>query len=86
MNNQIVRYFPYVVTASLVVAAIASASPAFAYAAVLSLASVLVRESFLAVQETRSAKSVLPDETKRLINDLAARVTTIEVGIQRRGF
>jgi hypothetical protein len=86
MTNHIVRYFPFVVTASLVVASIATGSAAFAYASVLSLAAAMGRETFLAVLESRTAKSTLPDETKRKMDELAARVTTIEVGIQRRGF
>lgn len=84
---QVGKYFPHVVTVALLVLAGVYKSPAFAYASVLSLLS-MVGDKVLEYYKERHAKLNQPlDETvRRKMMDLEARVTTIEYGIKSRGF
>lgn len=81
------KYFPQMVTLSLLVLAGAYRSPSFAYASVLSLM-VLVSEKVLDYFKERHAKlnQPLDEMVQRKMRDMEARVTTIEYGIKQRGF
>lgn len=78
-------YFSYLFTASMVALASFFKSAPFAYAAVLGLVITLGKESLDQYAALRASKGSTQEELKK-IRDLEARVTSIEVGIQRRGF
>lgn len=81
------KYFPHAVTVILLALAGVYKSPAFAYAAVLALVSVLAANVVTLYQDMLKLRSTPVDEaTKRKITDLEARVSTIEFGIKQRGF
>lgn len=78
--------YGYLLATKLVILAAFFHSSAFAYAAVTCLLVTLAKEAFNSHLETKTAKSSLPEETKKRIQDIEARLTSIEMGIQRRGF
>jgi hypothetical protein len=81
------KYFPHAVTVILLALAGLYRSPAFAYASVLALVSVLAANVVSLYQDMLKLRSTPLDEvTKRKITDLEARVSTIEFGIKQRGF
>jgi len=81
------KYFPHSITVVLLVLAGIYRSPAFAYASVLALVSVLVGNIVAIYQDMLKLRSTPTDElTKRKMTDLEARVSTIEFGIKQRGF
>lgn len=80
------RNFGYLFCTKLIVLAAIFHSAPFAYAAVLALLVTLVKEVFAGILDARIVKNTMPEEGKKQLNELAARVTNIELGIQRRGF
>lgn len=81
------RYFEFVVTGALLVLAAVYKSPAFGYAAVLSLFANMAREAM----ETKlfALKDInikLPEDVAKKIENLEIRTTSIEMGIRARGF
>jgi len=81
------KYFPHAVTVVLLVLAGIYKSPAFAYASVLALVSVLAANVVSLYQDMLKLRSIPTDELmKRKVTDLEARVSTIEFGIKQRGF
>lgn len=81
------KFFPHAVTVILLALAGVYKSPAFAYASVLALVSVLAANVVALYQDMLKLRSTPIDEvTKRKITDLEARVSTIEFGIKQRGF
>lgn len=84
MNH--LKFFSYLVTTKLIVLAAIFHSAPFAYAAVISLLLTLGREAFTLYMDSRTFKNALPDEAKKKIHELEARVTSIEMGIRQRGF
>ncbi len=79
------RFLPHLVAVSLLVLGAVYKSPAMAYAAVLAVGLVLGREAFEQAHAEKAPTGV-PEDLKRKIVDLEARVTTIEYGIRQRGF
>ena len=61
-------------------------SAAFAYSAILGLGMILAYNAFETVQANKTYRQQLPPEIKRSMEDLNARVLTIEHGIRARGF
>lgn len=61
-------------------------SAAFAYAAVAYLAVQAVYEVYSRLLAAREAKPGLPDDAKRAIQDMNARIATLEYGVKTRGF
>ena len=80
------RYFPHTVITTLVVLSAVPQSPAIAAAAVVGLGLVLGRDAYEKAKDAAGVKVALPEEAKRKIQDLEARVLTIEYGIKQRGF
>jgi hypothetical protein len=81
------KYFPHSITVVLLILAGIYRSPAFAYASVLSLVSVLAANVVSLYQDMLKLKQVPTDElAKRKMQDLEARISTIEFGIKQRGF
>ncbi len=80
------RYYPFLITTALLVLAGVFHSVGFAYATVCLLTVIALRDSFSQYYEQRHIKTGVPDEVKKAIGDLNARITTIEAGIARRGF
>lgn len=85
--NKIERFFPHLVSLTLLVLAGLFKSPAFAYASVLGVLGVLVHSVAKDRLAALVAKQAPTDETvKRAVQDLNARVTTIEYNVKTRGF
>lgn len=80
------RFLPHTVSVTLLVLGAVQHSAAMAYGAVLTLGLILAREAWDKAHVAKAAPSGLPEEAKRKIQDLEARVTTIEYGIKQRGF
>lgn len=80
------RYYPFIVSTVLLALAGVFHSAAFASAVVASLAIIAIRDSVFEYFLNKQTKSQVPEEVKRKIGDLEARVTSIEAGISRRGF
>lgn len=80
------RFLPHTVSITLLVLGAVQHSAAMAYGAVVTLGLILAREAWDKAHQAKPAASGLPDEAKRKIQDLEARVTTIEYGIKQRGF
>jgi len=80
------RFLPHTVSVTLLVLGAIQRSPAMAYGAVVTLGLILAREAWDKAHVAKVITTGLPDEAKRKIQDLEARVTTIEYGIKQRGF
>jgi len=80
------RFLPHTVSVTLLVLGAVQHSAAMAYGAVVTLGLVLAREAWDKAHAAKPVSSGLPDEAKKKIQDLEARVTTIEYGIKQRGF
>lgn len=78
--------YGYLLTTKLIVLAAIFRSPSFAYAAVFALVVTLGKEAFNSFMDSKVFKNTLPEEAKKRLQDMEARVTSIELGIQRRGF
>lgn len=61
-------------------------SAAFAYAAVASLAVMAAHEIYSRLLALREVKPTVSDEVKRTIQDMNARIATLEYGVKTRGF
>lgn len=83
---QIEKYFPHVVSVALLTLGAVQHSAAMAYGAVAVLGFVLAREAWDKAHAEKGVHFALPEDAKRKIQDLEARVTTIEYGIKTRGF
>jgi hypothetical protein len=79
------KYFSHTVTVVLLGLSIWQRSAALSYAVVAALI-VLAAKDYIALKSVVAAKPGLPDEIKRQIQDLNARIVTIEHGISVRGF
>lgn len=61
-------------------------SPAFAYAVVASLAVNAAVDVYAKLASTKEHKTGLPEEARRAIQDMNARIATLEYGVKQRGF
>ena len=84
--NKFQMYFPHAVVVTLISLAGISHSVGFAYAAVLALGLNLAYGAFQQIEASKTYKSQLPEDIKRQLHDLNARLVTIEHGIRSRGF
>lgn len=80
------KIFSYVLTASLLGLAGYYQSAAFAYAAVASLAVGKVFDIYSRLLAVKEQKPGIPEEVRRAIQDINARVATLEYGVKQRGF
>ena len=80
------RFLPHTVSVTLLVLGAIQKSPAMAYGAVVVIGLILAREAWDKAHVAKVVAPGTPDESKRKIQDLEARVTTIEYGIKQRGF
>ncbi len=83
---QIEKYFPHLVSMVLLSLGALQHSAAMAYGSVAVLGFVLAKESWDTAHAHKGVQYGLPEEAKKRIQDLEARVTTIEYGIKTRGF
>lgn len=83
---QIKEHFPHIITLSLLVLSAAYRSPAFGYASVVALGIILADQFISARLAQLGQKPGISDELKRSIQDINARLTTVEYGIRTRGF
>ncbi len=88
------RYLPHFVTLSLLILSGVYHSPAMAFASVVSVLGLLAHGLIASRIEALAAKAPPADEgvkraqeeAKRLIQDINARVATLEYGVKVRGF
>ena len=80
------RYIPHFVSLTLLVLGAVEKSPAMAYGAVVTLGLILAREAWDKAHVAKVITTGLPDEAKKKMLDIEARVKTIEYGIRQRGF
>ena len=80
------KYIPHFVSLTLLVLGAVEKSAAMAYGAVVTLGLVLAREAWDKAHVAKAAPAGVPDEVKRKLQDLEARIVTIEFGIKARGF
>lgn len=84
---KIERFLPHFVTVALLVMAAIFRSPAHAFASVVSILGIMAHSVVVERMAALAAKVVPTDETaKRAIQDLNARVATLEYGVKTRGF
>lgn len=81
---KIEEYISHFVTLALLALSVGFRNPWFAGASVVSLALVLFREIALArIVKSTPEKS---DEIRRTVQDMNARIATLEYGVKTRGF
>lgn len=80
------KIFSHSITASLLGLAGYHQSAAFAYAAVASLAVGAVFEVYSRLLAVKEQKPGINEEVKRTLQDMNARVATLEYGVKTRGF
>lgn len=80
------KVFSRVLTISLLGLAAYYQSALFAYASVLSLAVGAVQDVYARLVAVREQKPGVPEEVKRALHDMNARVATLEYGVKTRGF
>lgn len=80
------KIFSHSVTAILLGLAGFYQSAAFAYAAVASIAVGGALEIYTRMLSVREQKPGINEEVKRAIQDMNARVATLEYGVKTRGF
>lgn len=80
------KLFSRVVTVSLLGLAGYYQSSTFAFATVLSLAVGAVQDIYSRMVAVREQKPTVSEEVKRAIQDMNARVATLEYGVKTRGF
>lgn len=78
--------FPYKVVITLLIAAVMEHSVPMAYASVLGLGFIMAKELVEKIKLSKEVKFTLPEETRRMLQDISARVTTLEFGVKQRGF
>lgn len=80
------KVFSRVITVSLLGLAAYYNSAYFAFATVLSFAVGAVQEIYSRLVAVREQKPTVSEEVKRAIQDMNARVATLEYGVKTRGF
>lgn len=80
------KIFSHSITAILLGLAGYYQSAAFAYAAVASLAVQAVHEVYSRLLTAKETKPGISEDVKRAIQDINARVATLEYGVKQRGF
>lgn len=81
-------YFGHIVTLTLLALAGIHQNTGLAFAAVCSLVGVFIKESVTLYLQTKVpvVQPGLPEEVRRTIHDINARVATLEYGVKQRGF
>lgn len=79
-------YFAHFVTLVLLVSAVIFRSSSLGYAAVLSLLLVLAKGILEVRWSALTIKTEVPEEMKKQIQDMNARIATLEFGVKTRGF
>lgn len=81
------RFLPHLVTLALVVMAGVFRSSPFAFAAMVGVLGILANNVVVERMAALAVRTAPADETaKRAIQDLNARVATLEYGVKTRGF
>lgn len=80
------KYVSHFVTLSLLVLASWYNNALFAYASVISLGILVAKQVLDARTSHLAVKAILPEDAKRTIQDLNARIATLEYGVKTRGF
>lgn len=86
MIERIKALFPYLVVSALTGLTIIEKSTSMAYAVALGMGFILSNNLIEKIKLAKEVKTGVPDEVRRNLQDLSARVTTIEHGIRVRGF
>jgi hypothetical protein len=80
------KYLPHTISVTLLGLGAGQHSAAMAYGAVVVIGLILARDAWDKAHVAKVITTGLPDDAKKKILDLEARVTTIEYGIRQRGF
>lgn len=84
---KIEKFLPHFVTVALLVMAAIFRSPAHAFASVVSILGIMAHSVVVERMAALAAKTPAADDTlKKAIQDLNARVATLEYGVKTRGF
>jgi hypothetical protein len=85
---EIQKYFGHLVTLTLLVLAGVHKDTGLAFAAVCSLVGIFIKESVSLYLQTKVpvVQPGIPEEVRRTIHDINARVATLEYGVKQRGF
>lgn len=78
--------FPYKVVITLLAASVYEHSTAMVAGAVFVLGFIMAKDLIEKIKLKEATKVAIPEETRRLMQDLSARVTTLEFGVKQRGF
>lgn len=84
--NLIKAGFPYKVAIALITIACIDKSVSMAAVGAVVVLGLMVKDTYEKVKLKEDTKVVLPEETRRLLQDLSSRVTTLEFGVKQRGF
>lgn len=80
----ITKHIPTLISVALLGVAAMQSSAAMAYASVAALVAGMAKDAWERYHTERTTKT--SDDSHRKIQDLEARITTIEFGIKTRGF
>ena len=80
------KYFNHIVALTLLILAGVYHSPLFGYASVGAMLGIMAHSIMSAKVALTTVKPGIPEELKRQIQDLNARIATLEYGVKTRGF
>jgi hypothetical protein len=80
------KYFPHFVTLTLLVLGAFYRSAALGYASVVALGLVMVKDVLERIATEKLAKMDGVEDVKKLVQQVNARVATLEYGVKTRGF
>jgi hypothetical protein len=78
--------FPYKIVIALATMACIDHSVAMGFAAVVGMGLIMAKEFATELALRKEVKFTLPEETRRMLQDISARVTALEFGVKQRGF
>lgn len=80
------RYFPHLISVALLALGGLQQSAAALIGSVVVMGFILSKEYLDKAKEVKAAHVVLPEDAKRRLQDIEARITTLEYGVKSRGF
>lgn len=80
------KHLAYFVTLAMLLLTAVYKNPFFGYASVISLGLTMAHEVVKSRYNALTIKTEVPEELKRSIHDINARVATLEYGVKTRGF
>jgi hypothetical protein len=84
---KIERFLPHLVTVALLAMSAIFRNPAYAFASMVSVLGILAHSVVVERMAALAARTPATDDgLKRAVQDMNARIATIEYGIKQRGF